>query len=974
MNNFVDARRFLSRIREWGGPEFTGIHYTKPNPKGGKPFWNGVPVKSVNEAIQQLAWISRQPTTKDIYVALGTQRTTETKTNKKTGRTFQAALRGKDNTVSFKTLFMDLDVKEGAYASTEEAAAALAKFVDDTGLPRANMAVASGTGGLHVYWVLDREIPADEWQPLGLALANAGIEHGLKFDSFCSYDYARILRIPDTFNRKTDEPLPVRLVMEREHDIPVEDMKAALEPYMALRPASAPNYHPDDELFMGLERGARLRNIDEVAEQCAWVWDSLDNGGRDNNDGLRLLAYAMSTFCEHTDDVAWRMVKDRATLGKDDGDEFEKTLDRVKRNHESNPNLGFPLCSSIAAAGAMQCRDCPLFGQIKSPLSYVEPEPEAPPAGNDFRPVPDGYTLDDDGMYYEVETDENGTQTTHLIFPKPILQPWLASVDGEWCLQFITTHKGGEPMPVTIKVADTSSKDTLGKALRGRALMSLKVTDRTFDFMTSFIALLQSAKKGIVDTKPFGWQKGNDGGFAFGGKNFTAEGVQAAPYPGDGYEVYSVQGSPDPWMRAAKAITSQGRPALDVILASTFAAPLVHLCGGDVEGFVIGAVSSHSGVGKTTTLNIAQAAWAHPGSAKLGLSDTINSVFGKAGNLRHLPLLFDEIKGDRETKAFIQLLFQLTGGKEKGRMTRGATVREAKTWSTLLTYGSNSSLSDALLSQTGDTVAGNMRLFEFRVPPITDAIRNPQLSRWVGELSENYGHAGMAYAQFIGPRQRQLRDRIGDLRDEWVELTEAGDSERFWVAACACIMLGAELANECGLTEFNLEMLRQFLFDEHKRMQVELTKAQNDLDNIENVVALLGEYLASHAMEYTIMTNRIHEDRGQPRKGSIKLIGEGTSRISRIRAVHVHIGVDNRIIRIADTSIGVWAHNRGLNKASFFNALESQIGAKQTKQRLGSGTDMVDLYPRAVIELRAAGTPLDSYLDEVLTAQEEVDA
>lgn len=970
MNNFNDARRFLSRIRTWGGPEFTGIHYTKPNPKGGKPFWNGSPVRSVNEAVQQLAWISRQPTTRDIYVALGTQRTTETKTNKRTGRTFQTALRGKDNTVTFKTLFMDLDVKEGAYASTEDAAQALSEMVALTQLPRPNMVVTSGTGGMHVYWVLDQDIPADEWHSLGLALANAGLEHGLKFDSFCSYDYARILRIPDTFNRKGDEPKPVRLVVCRDEDIPVEEMKAALEPFMALRPASEPNYHPDDELFMGLGRSARLRNIEEVKEQCAWVWDSLDTGGRDNNDGLRLLAYGLSTFCEHTDDVAWRMVCNRQTLGNHDPDEFEKTLDRVKRNHSDNPNLGFPLCSSIAAAGAMQCRDCPLFGQIKSPLSYVEPDPELPPEDG-WRPVPEGYVLDDDGMYYEVEVDEDGVRSTELIFPKPILQPWLATIEGEWCLQFITTKKGGEPMPVTIKVADTSSKDTLGKALRGRALMSIKVNDKVFDFMTSFIGLLQSAKKGIVDTKPFGWQKGIDGGFAFGGKNYTPEEVQPAPYPGDGYEIYSVQGSPDPWMRAAKAITCQGRPSLDAILASTFAAPLVHLCGGDVEGFVIGAISSHSGVGKTTALNIAQAAWAHPGSAKLGLSDTINSVFGKAGNLRHLPLLFDEIKGERETKAFIQLLFQLTGGKEKGRMTRGATVREAKTWSTLLTYGSNSSLSDALLSQTGDTVAGNMRLFEFRVPPITENIRNPSLSRWVGELSENYGHAGMAYAQFIGPQQRQLRDRIDDLRNAWMEEVEAEDSERFWVAACVCLLLGAQLANECGLTEFDLEKLRAFLFAEHKRMQAELTEAQNDLDNIENVVAMLGEYLASHAMEYTIVTNRIAEERGQPRKGSIKLHGEGTSRIGRIRAVHVHIGVENRIIRISDSSLGTWAQNRGLNKASFTNALSSQLGAKLTKQRLGAGTDLVDLTPRAVIEFRATGTPLDTYLDEVLSAQEE---
>jgi uncharacterized protein (DUF927 family) len=529
-------------------------------------------------------------------------------------------------------------------------------------------------------------------------------------------------------------------------------------------------------------------------------------------------------------------------------------------------------------------------------------------------------------------------------------------------------------MAVTIKLADTVEKNALGKALRSRALMSVRMTERVMDFMTSFIDLLQSAKQGIVDTKPFGWQKGLEGGFAFGGKNYNAAGIQPAPSLGDGYEIYGVHGSPEPWIEAAKAITDQGRPALDALLATTFAAPLVHLCGGDVEGFVIGGVSSHSGVGKTTTLNIAQAAWAHPLSAKMGMTDTINSVFGKAGNLRHLGLIWDEIKGERETKNFIQLLFQLTGGKEKSRMTRSATVREAKTWSTILTYGSNSSLRDALESQTGDTVAGSMRLFEFTVPPISEGTRNPKLNTLTGMLNENYGHAGAAYAEFIGGRQRELRERLADMRDAWMEETAAEDSERFWVAACATMLLGAELANEAGLTTFNLLGLRAFLLQEHKRMQTELGNAKNDLDNVDNLVALLGDYLASNALEYTITTNRIHEDRGAPRRGSIKLFGEGTSRIARIRGLNVHIGVENRLIRISDTSLGTWAHNRGIGKANFIKALRDHLSAKETKQRLGAGTDLVDTTPRAVIEIKAGGTPLDTYLDEVFAEVANEDA
>jgi hypothetical protein len=39
--NLEDARKFLERIRNWGGPEYLGIHYTVPGKNGGKPFWRG---------------------------------------------------------------------------------------------------------------------------------------------------------------------------------------------------------------------------------------------------------------------------------------------------------------------------------------------------------------------------------------------------------------------------------------------------------------------------------------------------------------------------------------------------------------------------------------------------------------------------------------------------------------------------------------------------------------------------------------------------------------------------------------------------------------------------------------------------------------------------------------------------------------------------------------------------------------------
>ena len=67
---------------------------------------------------------------------------------------YPKAIRQEPNLVACKNLYMDLDVKEGAYGSTNDALQALKDFHQATNLPEPTIIVASGNGGLHVYWTL----------------------------------------------------------------------------------------------------------------------------------------------------------------------------------------------------------------------------------------------------------------------------------------------------------------------------------------------------------------------------------------------------------------------------------------------------------------------------------------------------------------------------------------------------------------------------------------------------------------------------------------------------------------------------------------------------------------------------------------------------------------------------------------------------------------------------------------------------
>ncbi|MBE3585472.1 MAG: DUF3987 domain-containing protein [Thermoanaerobacter sp.] len=128
--------------------------------------------------------------------------------------------RGKaDKVIAIPGLWLDIDCQGGTHTATnlptlEEGRDFLAEF----SLPP-SIVVHSG-GGLHVYWLFnrlwtfrdnaERERAADlvaRFQQVFIALAGA---RGWKLDN--TSDLSRVLRVPGTFNHKSGQPVPVRVL------------------------------------------------------------------------------------------------------------------------------------------------------------------------------------------------------------------------------------------------------------------------------------------------------------------------------------------------------------------------------------------------------------------------------------------------------------------------------------------------------------------------------------------------------------------------------------------------------------------------------------------------------------------------------------------------------------------------------------------------------------------------------------------
>jgi len=115
------------------------------------------------------------------------------------------------NVAKLKALWLDLDIGgKSTYSNKDAARQALVAFYKAAGLPKPTV-VDSG-GGYHVYWTLTRAIDVAEWKALVLALLNKATEHNFSIkDVGVSKDCARILRLPNSYNHKFEEPRQVEI-------------------------------------------------------------------------------------------------------------------------------------------------------------------------------------------------------------------------------------------------------------------------------------------------------------------------------------------------------------------------------------------------------------------------------------------------------------------------------------------------------------------------------------------------------------------------------------------------------------------------------------------------------------------------------------------------------------------------------------------------------------------------------------------
>ena len=318
---------------------------------------------------------------------------------------------------------------------------------------------------------------------------------------------------------------------------------------------------------------------------------------------------------------------------------------------------------------------------------------------------------------------------------------------------------------------------------------------------------------------------------------------------------------------------------------------------------------------------------------------TTNSVLGQLGTTRNLTAYWDEISGGDNMKKVSQLIFSLTLGIEKSRMRQDTSQRERGEWHTLLCTAANVSIMDTLgrTNKSGSN-ADIYRVFEYNLEQDKGNLAlNADISRLVDTLLENYGNAGLTYAKFLGSNANAIYDEFSKFHNELNKEVGASTAERFWVSIMSTLLAGAKFAKDCGLVDFDIDAMKAFLFDALTGMRNQIDQGQEyDLTNPDSVSTVLSQFFNAMNTRHTIVTNRINIGRGKPPKGIYKILNDCT----RLEAIYVQKGMDDRLIRVSSVQFSRWCEENGYSRVTLLKTLRDQYGLKQMPGGiLGSGTE-----------------------------------
>ncbi len=839
--------------------------------------------KNLNEAVASIQAINNR--NHNAYVATGS---------------FLGKKRTQEKCHTKRAWYADIDCKQGGqYNTKKEARIAIGEALKN-GLPPYSILIDSGNG-YHLYWFCTEDVPRQLWKADAELLAKACAATKLKIDSAVTEDEARIMRAPDTLNYKdATHPKPCKVMLDTGVRYSSDDFTTEISAFR--KPTTSHLNIDNSDLFSGLGSGQKLTsNAKQMIELCPVFNNSAVTHGEHDREPLWRSILHTLAYCEDGDQFIHPLSDGhpKYTPAKTDAKWFHSFANKE--------NSGPVLCTTFNKESQL-CNSCEWKGKIKSPISLGVGTPNDLPW-----PYRNGKTgvekHDEDGwepaipytikLHDAVLDDTPGAETCYVsmtIGRRRIETTLPILIDQRACLNMLASHR------VPFKIKEFYELHTL---------------------MVIWTHQLNQAKEGMANiSHKFGWQK--EGGFHYNNIIYSSKGKRRTKiHEPQLLKSFSPHGGLAPWQACANHVLNQPRQASWAIIASAFAAPLLKFTG--VSGALLSIVSQDSGTGKSTSMKLAAGVWGNPKSTMASLDDTPNSVAHRLGILNTLPSYWDEVREKEQVQRFVTNVFRLAQGKEKARLNSSIQQRQTGEWDTMLVIASNDPLKDHILQTVGNSDAGVARVFELRAGHIAaDGMSESDARHFYGHLDTNYGHAGEAYAEWVGQNPDKAKKIVQRLDSALSSKLNTTADERFWMATVASLLAGAQIATSLGICKFNIQEFTRYLVG--KLLSMRTVKKEEYNTPLERSISMVSRYM-HEKKEFIIRAKKM------PHRGTNEILLDSDRHPAVIR-----IGTEDKTIRLLLDDFENWYYKTAGSGQSHIIDNLTHAGAKKLRGSIDAGT------------------------------------
>lgn len=861
-----------------------------------------------------------------------------------------------DNVKELKSFFLDLDCGPSKdYANQSDALDALRKFCDKLKLPNP-LKINSGRG-VHVYWRLTESVGKENWLPVATRLKALCAKHNLLADVAVTADVCRVLRVPTTHNHKTNPPTEVTFFGLDAPPLVDFDEFAEL---LGDDPIDIPRrYVPSDDTYLG---GKESVFADIVAKTkakrgCAQIKNIIKNQ-RDISEPLWRAGLSIAKYCIDGDEATHIVSRHHSDYTQED---TNRKVEAIK---------GPYLCNTFDDYSPNICKDCIHWGKIKSPIvlgqrvreateedNVVEAPavnlPNSPTNVYTIPPYPKPYFRGANGGVYIRTRNAEGDPDEKAIYHNDlyVVRRLRDAEVGEAVVMRLHLPRDGV-REFTLPLTAVTSRDDFRKQMSMQGVAVTKM-DEIMQYTTTWVNELQANSVADQAHRQFGWTDDKGSSFVLGNQTIYKDRVEFNPpstQTAGLFPLFTPSGTFEEWKEMMAFYNRDGFEMEQFVVGVSFGSILMHFSPINAAGLHL---HGETGVGKTTAAQTGLTLWGDPEELMTNEQDTLNARMNRGEVYHNLPLVMDELT-NTSGKHLSVLTYQLTGGRQRGRMSSGSNTERFRgdPWSLLSITTANASIVERISMVKAMPKAEAQRILECRVRKQTFSTAK-ETHEYRNNMLKTYGHAGVKYVQYIMQDIEGVKKLLTSVQEKIDIQANLKAENRFWSTFVAATVTGLILARQAGLVEYEPKKAFKWgiwLINQNKRHV-------NDMSI--SVSEILNDYINEHYGN--ILWIKSTDDlRKQDLDVDSIVIPEVVPRGKLVARYET----DLKRAYLVPKPLKIWCGEQQINYSSFINDLKEKLGARKSKIRLSKGTHM-NLPPTDVIIVDCSVEKLDGNIEEV---------